>query len=106
MTYQKKARAPEDDEDPTLRMNGQRMASNRQPGHGREGQLKEAPHEDLFLDLARGDSVIEDASEVTSRSERRRVSGPYLRSCCFPYVATTAFPYLFGMEMLTTVFGF
>ena len=74
MTYQNDAQLLEEDEDPTLRLNGQRVASRRQSGHVKGGEQQHASQEDLFLDLARADSVIDDASEVMSRSERRRVS--------------------------------
>ena len=74
MTYQDERRLLETDEDPTLRINGQKTALSGHSGQRREGQSEHASPEDLFLDLARGDSVVDDASEVMSRSERRRVS--------------------------------
>ena len=80
MTHQSKARLLEEDEDPTLRINGQRTARSGHSGQGREGQPQQTSPEDLFLDLVRGDSVVDDASDVISRSERRRVSHPFLDS--------------------------
>lgn len=77
MTHPERTQALEEDEDPTLRMDGQRMALRRQSMHGRDVWPKGAAHEDLFLNLVRENSFPDDASEVMSRSERRRVSGPY-----------------------------
>ena len=58
----------EDDPDPTLRVNGQKMRVSRGNGHQNQQQ------EDLFLNLARTDSVADDGSDTMSRVERRRVS--------------------------------
>ena len=80
MIYRDGTQVSDDDEDPTLRMNGRKMASNRQSGHERDRWPNETSHEDLFLNLAREDSAIDDTSEVMSRSERRRVSGPSSRN--------------------------
>ena len=64
-----RASAPfEDDQDPTLRLNGQHK---RAPA---ENTSQKPPQEDLFLNLARADSVADDASDTMSKVERRRVS--------------------------------
>lgn len=61
----------EDDQDPTLRINGRKTADSRDPRNGRDEQQSQ---EDLFLHLARTNSVVDEAAETMSRSERRRVS--------------------------------
>ena len=70
----------EEDNDPTLRING----DSRRPGkHTREesGQQKsQSSHEDLFLNLARADSVVDDGPEPSNRSEKQpRIRGSSLQ---------------------------
>lgn len=74
MAHQNGMQALEEDEDPTLRLNGQQNALGRHSLHGRDVWPKEVSQEDLFLNLVRENSVLDDASEVMSRGERRRVS--------------------------------
>ena len=71
MTYEHNGQLLEEDQDRTLRMSGQRLGMRRytEPENG-----DQASPEDLFLGLAREDSVADDASETMSRTERRRVS--------------------------------
>ena len=76
MMHQNGMQALEEDEDSTLRMNGQQNAISRHSLQGRDVWPKEVSQEDLFLNLVRENSVLDDASEVMSRGERRRVSDP------------------------------
>ena len=64
----------EEDQDHTLRINGQKLAMRRYMGPGNGDESHQASPEDLFLDLAKEDSVADDTSETMSRTERRLVS--------------------------------
>ena len=57
----------DDDQDPTLRLDGRRIQAN--PGLPERDKQRE----DLFLNLARAESMTDDASDRMSRVERRRV---------------------------------
>ena len=62
----------EEDQNTTIRMYGTKSNANRK---STEGGLRDKPsssNEDLFLNLARAESVVDDASESSTRRERRR----------------------------------
>lgn len=62
----------EEDRDSTLRINGHKAKSGRHTRNESGQQQSQSSHEDLFLNLARADSVIDDGPEPSNRSERRR----------------------------------
>lgn len=63
----------EEDQDPTLRINGNKTETGRHIRNQRSQQLSGLSHEDLFLNLARTDSAIDDGPESSSnRNEGRR----------------------------------
>ena len=62
----------EEDRDSTLRINGYN-ANNRKHTRKESSQKQsQSSHEDLFLNLARADSVVDDRPEPSNDSERRR----------------------------------
>lgn len=79
-----KGSATEDDQDPTLRVNVQSREEGKHTRHKDGQQQTQTLHEDLFFDLARADSVADDAPEPLTRSERRLVSGHIL---CIPLIS-------------------
>ncbi|CAD6584683.1 MAG: hypothetical protein ASARMPREDX12_003143 [Alectoria sarmentosa] len=62
----------EEDRDSTLRINGHKAKNGRHARNENGQQQSQSSHEDLFLNLARADSVIDDGPEPSNRSERRR----------------------------------
>lgn len=62
----------EEDQDSTLRMYGQKWEEVRH--NGKEGAQEQSmsSNEDLFLNLAKADSVVGDSEESSARRERRR----------------------------------
>jgi len=63
-----------EDQDPTIRMSSQSLAESSHPPDRQEGRQPQASQEDLFLNLARADSVVDVGEDTMSRRERRRVS--------------------------------
>ena len=61
----------EEDRDSTLRINGYKTSNGRHNRKESGQQKSQSPHEDLFLNLARADSEINDEVEPSNRSERR-----------------------------------
>ena len=71
----------EEDQNTTIRMYGTKSNANR---NSTEEGLQDKPsssNEDLFLNLARAESVVDDASETSTRRERRR-----------SHIGTSSFP--------------
>lgn len=63
----------EEDQDPTLRINGETTKNGRHIRNKRSQQQSGLSHEDLFLNLARTDSAVDDGPEPSSnRNEGRR----------------------------------
>lgn len=62
----------EDERDSTLRINGYKAINGRHTRKESGQQQSQSSHEDLFLNLARADSVVDDRPEPSSRGERRR----------------------------------
>lgn len=62
----------EDDQDSTLRMYGKRWEDRRHTGEEGAQEQSMSSNEDLFLNLAKADSVAGDPEESASREERRR----------------------------------
>lgn len=62
----------EEDRDSTLRINGNEAKSGRHTRKESGQQQYQSSQEDLFLNLARADSVVDDGPEPSNRSERRR----------------------------------
>ena len=63
----------EEDQDPTLRINGNKTETGRHIRNKRSQQQSVLSHEDLFLNLARTDSAIDDGPEHSSnKNEGRR----------------------------------
>ena len=62
----------EEDRDSTLRINGHNINSARHDRKDSGQQPSQSSHEDLFLNLARADSVVDEGPAPSNRSERRR----------------------------------
>ena len=62
----------EEDQDPTLRMNGHKASNGKHTRKESGQQPSQSSQEDLFLNLARADSVVDDGPEPSIRSERKR----------------------------------
>lgn len=62
----------EEDPDSTLRINGHKTKNLRHVRKESGQQQSQSSHEDLFLNLARADSVADDGPEALNKSERRR----------------------------------
>lgn len=71
----------EEDQDSTLRINGHKEGNGRHPTKENGRQQSPSSPEDLFLNLARADSVIDDGPETSNWSERRlsRIRGSSLQ---------------------------
>lgn len=61
----------EEDRDSTLRLNGYKAKNGRHTRKESAQQKSQSSHEDLFLNLARADSVVDDGPEPPNRSESR-----------------------------------
>lgn len=61
----------EEDRDPTLRINGHRKKTGAHIRKESGQQKSQSSQEDLFLNLARADSVVENGPEQSNRSERK-----------------------------------
>lgn len=67
----------EEDQDSTLRINGHQSRRNGRHTRKESGQQQpQSSHEDLFLNLARADSVVDDGPESSNGTKRR---GPRIR---------------------------
>ena len=74
------------DLDATIGINGQKSREGRHSRNGGFRQELHNTHEDLFLNLAKADSVVDDTTDPLSRTERRRVSQmSYLCLCSKSY---------------------
>ena len=76
----------EEDQNSTIRMNGTTWNADRR---SMEEGLQDKPsssNEDLFLNLARAESVVDDASETSTRRERRR---SHIGTSSFPQARTS-----------------
>lgn len=62
----------EEDQDSTLRINGHKARNGRHIRKESGQQQSQSSHEDLFLNLARADSVADDRPEPSNKSERTR----------------------------------
>ena len=62
----------EEDQDLTLRINGHKLSNGRHTRNDSGQQPSQSSQEDLFLNLARADSVVHDGSELSNKSERKR----------------------------------
>ncbi|KAL9075284.1 MAG: hypothetical protein Q9161_001661 [Pseudevernia consocians] len=62
----------EEDQDSTLRINGHKARNGRHHRKESGQQQSQSSHEDLFLNLARADSVADDRPEPSNRSDRTR----------------------------------
>ena len=71
----------EEDQDPTLRINGHRKKTGAHIRKESGQQKSQSSQEDLFLNLARADSVVENGPEQSNRSDRKhfRVRGSILQ---------------------------
>ena len=71
----------EEDRDPTLRINGYRKKTGTHVRKESGQQKSQSSQEDLFLNLARADSVVENGQEQSNRSERKhsRIRGSSLQ---------------------------
>lgn len=63
--------ASEEDRDSTLRINGQRNKNGRHTRKESGQQQSQSSQEDLFLNLARAGSVVDDGPEPSNRSEQK-----------------------------------
>lgn len=61
----------EEDRDSTLRLNGREARNERHTRKGSGQQQSQSSHEDLFLNLAKADSEINDEVEPSKKSDRR-----------------------------------
>ena len=64
--------ASEDDRDSTLRMYGKQWEERRHDGNNGIREQSASSNEDLFLNLAKADSVSGDSNEASARRERQR----------------------------------
>lgn len=71
----------EEDRDSTLRITGHKAKNGRHTREESGEQKSRSSHEDLFFNLARADSVVDDRPEPSNRSERRysRIRGSSLQ---------------------------
>ena len=71
----------DEDRDPTLRINGHKKKTGAHTRKESGQQKSQSSQEDLFLNLARADSVVENGPEQSNRSERKhaRIRGSSLQ---------------------------
>ena len=62
----------EEDQDLTLRVNGHKLSNGRHTRTNGSQQPSQTSQEDLFLNLARADSVVDDGPELSNKVERKR----------------------------------